>query len=233
MLLLNFYLVKKMKYANFLIFLILIPQSLLLGQSLSVFQIKNSNYPVMTAKFVICDKNGNRIQVSSKDDLKIIEDNEERQILELKCPEPKPLQPVSMLISLDNSGSMASVDYGNVQRIEYGKQTASNLISALSHNYSEAAIQICNSKSAVINDFTQDKSALLEGITTIHAEGGTDFVEQLLNPKTGALHLAKYGKYKKVVLVFTDACYPALPKDKLEECKKICAEFDITFFAVI
>src|SRR6185436_20310972 len=70
-------------------------------------------------------------------------------------------------------------------------------------------------------------------ITAASPQGGNDFVEQLLNPVTGVLSIAKTGKYKRVAILYTDACWGPLSASDLQRCVDLCRANDIVFYAVI
>ena len=135
-------------------------------------------------------------------------------------------------MSIDVSGSMlygADID----MPVELGKNTARLLASLIPIPPSEFAVQTCNDQAYLVQDFTSIKSRIISAIDPINANGDNDFVEQLLNPKTGLLNIAKTGKYKRVAVLYTDAWWASLGPDELQQCKDTCSKYDIQFYAII
>ena len=150
----------------------------------------------------------------------------------MSCPTPKPVQDVSVALSIDVSGSMANDDIGEIP-VELGKTTAKELCNLVVMPPSEFALQTCNDQAFIVQDFTTNRSKVLSAIEPITASGGNDFVEHLLNRLTGLLNIAKSGIYKRVAVLYTDAWWNALTPSELKQCKDTCSKYNIQFFAVI
>jgi uncharacterized protein (TIGR02145 family) len=201
------------------------------GQSVSIFDIDTTDFPLMKAKFYAFDSEGNQVVDFQESNLKIREDGLERQIVRIFCPEPKPLEPVSVALSVDISFSMRYSRFGGVP-IEYGRLTAVSLIEQLAMPPSEMALQICSNYPVVLTDFTTDKSKLTSLIPKIEIAGDNDFEYHLMDSAGGILKIARRGNYKKVAIVFTDAWWDSLSYDFLAECIQICRLRDIEFYGV-
>ncbi|MFA6570205.1 MAG: choice-of-anchor D domain-containing protein [Bacteroidota bacterium] len=202
------------------------------GQSLTVFDIDTSAFPTIKAKFYAFDASGKQITNLSPADFELKENGVTRTVTNVSCPSPKPPQIVSLAMSIDVSGSMRGSNAGDIP-VELGKTTARDLINLIASPPSELALQTCEAKALIINDFTTNKSKLLTKIDPITAGGDNDFVEQLLNPNTGLLNLVKTGKYKKVALIYTDAWWYALTDAELKRCIDTCTKYGIQFYAAI
>ncbi|MBM2817048.1 MAG: hypothetical protein HW421_3810 [Ignavibacteria bacterium] len=202
------------------------------GQSLSLFDINLNNFPTIKAKFYAFDKNGKQITNLIPSDFVVKENGFSRTVTYVSCPEPKPPIKVSIAMSLDVSGSMAHSHYGEIP-VELGKTTASELCKLVVMPPSEFALQTCDEKAVILADFKTDKNKILTAISLIKAAGDNDFVEQLLNPRTGLLNIVKTGRNKRIAVIYTDAWWPALTQDELKRCKDTCSKNDIRFFAVI
>jgi uncharacterized protein (TIGR02145 family) len=202
------------------------------SQSLSVFDIDTTNFPTMRAKFYAFDANGNQVLNLSPYDFEIKENGQPRTVLNVSCPTPKPLQNVSIAMSIDVSGSMSYSDIGNIP-VELGKTTATELCKLIAMPPSEFALQTCHKQAFIIQDFTTDKSKILYVINPIKASGDNDFVEQLLNPRTGLLNIAKRGKNKRIAVLYTDAWWYPLSANEFQQCKDICQNYKIEFYAII
>ncbi|MEI6090299.1 MAG: FISUMP domain-containing protein [bacterium] len=202
------------------------------SQSLSVFRVDASNFPTIKAKFIAFDSSGNQITNLNPSDFEVKENGVSRLVTYVSCPEPKPIQNVSIAMSIDVSGSMAGSISGEIP-VELGKTTARELCKSVQMPPSEFALQTCDSKALIIQDFTTDKAKLLSKIDPITAYGENDFVEHLMNRLTGLLNIAKNGKYKRVAVLYTDAWWYPLADNELQDCKDTCLKYNIQFFAVI
>jgi outer membrane protein OmpA-like peptidoglycan-associated protein len=201
------------------------------SQGISLFNIDASNFPTMKAKFYAYDKDGKQLDLS-KDKVTLKEDGYLRTITKVNCPPLIEKKSISLAMSIDVSGSMSASQGGDVP-VELGKQTAYDICNYLQKGISDFALQTCDHYSYIIQDFTSNKEQLLSKIKPIYASGGNDFVEHLMNPISGILNIAKRGKNKRVAVLFTDAWWTPLTDSELEQCIKICKDYDITFYAVI
>jgi WD40 repeat protein len=201
------------------------------SQSLTLFDIDTTDFPIMRAKFYAFDEDGNQVRPDASE-LRITEDGVEREILSVYCPPEKPPITVSVAMSIDVSGSMAGSKFGEVP-VELGKTTARELYNLIAMPPSEFALQTCNDKALIIEDFTTNRNRILTAIEPINANGDNDFVEHLLNNITGLINIAKNGKNKKVAVIYTDAWWYALTENELQECINLCKQQNIEFYSVI
>ena len=202
------------------------------AQSLIIYDIDSSSFPTIKANLCGFDASGNQITNLSASDFQLTENGQSRTVTLVTCPIPKPPLKVSIAMSIDVSGSMlygADID----MPVELGKNTARLLASLIPIPPSEFAVQTCNDQAYLVQDFTSIKSRIISAIDPINANGDNDFVEQLLNPKTGLLNIAKTGKYKRVAVLYTDAWWASLGPDELQQCKDTCSKYDIQFYAII
>ena len=216
---------------SLLILCMLLSAQTLYSQSIELFDIDTTNFPTMKAKFYAFDAQDNQVRPSVSE-LSLEENGTARTIININCPPPVPLKAVSVAMSIDVSGSMRYTGFGDVP-VELGKTTASELCKNIVMPPSEFALQTCDHRAMIIQDFTTQRSKILDGITPIRAVGGNDFVEHLLNTLTGLLHIAKTGKHKRVAVLYTDAWWYALSSSELQQCIQLCKEHAIEFYAVI
>ena len=202
------------------------------AQSLTVFDIDTSSFPVMKAKFWAFDENRKQITNLSPSDFEITENGVQRDVISVSCPEPKEPVAISSVLTIDVSGSMRRSDFGEIP-VDLGKTTARELCNQIAMPPSEFALQTCDDKALLIKDFTTNRSKILSSIDPIRAFGGNNFVEQLLSPKTGLLNIAKTGKNKRTAVIYTDAWWYALTNHQLQRCIDTCNKYGIQFFAVI
>ena len=69
------------------------------SQSLSVFDVDTSSFPIMKAKFFAFDKDGKQIRPNTSD-FSISENGQPRTIINVTCPSPKPPSPFIFSISI-------------------------------------------------------------------------------------------------------------------------------------
>ncbi len=213
--------------------LILLGSNYASSQSLSVFNIDASSFPTVKANFFAFDAESNQITNLSNSDFLVKENGQTRTVSFVSCPEPKPIQTVSLAMSIDNSGSMLGYADDKVTRIDLGKKTARELCNLIAMPPSEFALQYCDDMAFILQDFTNDRNKFLPKIELVPNGSYNDFVEQLLNPNTGLLNIAKFGKYKRVAVIYTDAWWQALSGQQLQLCIDTCIKNKIQFFAII
>lgn len=117
--------------------------------------------------------------------------------------------------------------------MDLSKTTARELVNLIEMPKNEFALQTCNSRSSLIQDFTGDKDKILDAIEPVRAGGGNDFVEHLLNSISGLINVAKEGNNKKIAVLYTDAWWSALEEFELQECINLCNNYGIEFYTVI
>ncbi len=169
------------------------------AQSLSVFDIDTTDYPIMRAKFYVFDENRDQIINLSPSDFEITENGEQRDVISVSCPEPKEPVAISSVLTIDVSGSMTTGT-----KLNTAKEAGKAWINGLPLGKSECAITAFDTRNNMIQDFTTNRSRLLEKLNILSAGGGTDFDAGFINPMSGALLAAEKGKYKKVVVFVTD-----------------------------
>ncbi len=202
------------------------------AQNLTILNVDTSAYPIMKMDFVLTDSKGKQIKNINISDFELIENGEKKVITHLVCKPDTPPRDVSVVLSLDVSGSMTNL-IGDTMSIEYARETAKTLVNAIELSPSDFAMQVCHSRADLVTDFTEDKELILSKISDVYSYGGNDFIEQLLNKYTGLLNIAKTGKNKRVAILYTDGWYSQLRQEDLYECMDICKYYDIQFNAII
>ncbi|MBL7997262.1 MAG: hypothetical protein JNL32_01370 [Candidatus Kapabacteria bacterium] len=219
-------------FATFIVALLL-PSVLIAQPRFSVSRIDTSQYPRLSASFYLFDANRNQVQ-SVLGDLTVQEGGKNRQVLSITCPQVVPARPPSAALSIDISGSMnTQVGSGNIRSVELAKRSADEFARILPTPPSELALQICDTKATLLQDFTTDALKIRGQIPFIQAGGGNDFKTHLLNPLTGLLNVAKNGRNSRVAILFTDALWNPLSKEELQACIDSCTKHNIRFFAVL
>jgi len=184
---------------------LLLSAQTLYSQSLSLFDIDASNFPVMRAKFYALDSNGNQIRPESKD-LILKENGVERKEKSISCPALKTPQALSSVLVIDVSGSMQGLN------ITLAKAAATVWITVLPLGKSECAITSFDDIGYLNQDFTTDKAKLSSAINQLVPKGSTDYDAGLITPMAGGLLISKRGNYKKVIVFLTDGSPDRIPR---------------------
>jgi hypothetical protein len=173
------------------------------AQQISLLSLSTKDYPKVSATFVAKDANGNRATPNSSD-IKIFENNIQIPISNYVCPQPPPtLKPVSIVITLDNSGSMLNSTNGE-SNMEVAKKAALKLVDELPNSNIEVAITSFDGSSLLRQDFTNDKTLLAAAINSIQPNGSTNYDAGLITPPAGALEITKKARYAKNIIFLTD-----------------------------
>ncbi len=195
----------------------LLPFIVLNAQNFNVFKANAVNYPVISAKFYIFDKDGNQVYNQEPADFEIREGGEKREILRVSCPLPKPVQRISSVLTVDVSGSMGGLN------MEMAKKACRLWVNSIPLGKSECALTSFDSKNYMNQDFTTDKEVLLEAVEKLRPKGGTDFNAGFIDPKAGALLAAEKGRHKKVIVFLTDGRANAEENAIIQKAKEINA----------
>ena len=170
------------------------------AQSISLYQIDPSNYPEIRAKVIAVDADGDPVRLSVGD-LTLTEEGIPRRITFLDCPEPKPIEPISSVLTIDISSSMYAL---NGKNLDIARAAARAWIEAMPLGISECAVTSFNAWSYLNQDFTIDARRLLRAVDALTPTGSTSYNEALIAPITGAIPVALKGKHRRVVVFLTD-----------------------------
>jgi von Willebrand factor type A domain-containing protein/type IX secretion system substrate protein len=194
-----------MKNLIFLIISLFLTTLTTFSQSLSVFDIDTTSFPIMNAKLYAFDKNGLQLKNLEPSDFKLNENDEARKILDVTCPESKAI-PISSVLTIDVSGSMLGTNH--LLAIE----AANAWIDALPLDQSECCITAFNDYNYYIQDFTQNRTQLKNSLNRIVPEGGTNYDAGLIEYAAGGILAAKNGKNKRILVFLTDG-FPSYTPD--------------------
>jgi hypothetical protein len=184
-------------------FMLVVCSSTTFAQQISLLSLSTTDYPKVSATFVARDANGNRA-VPSQSDMRIFENNVQIPISNYNCPAPPTTtKPISLVITIDNSGSMGNIRNGETN-MEVAKRAALKLVSQLPNSNVEVAITSFDGSSIIRQDFTNDKALLAAAINSIQPNGSTNYDAGLLTPPAGALEITKKARYEKNIIFLTD-----------------------------
>jgi hypothetical protein len=214
-------------------FIIFISYITLHAQSLSVFDIDQSEFPKVRAKIYAFDKDGKQITKLSPSDFQVKENGESRKVLSVSCPEPKQPNPISIAMSFDVSGTMIYSDSSAVLPINLSKATAKHFAELLSIPPSEIALQICKERPSILLGFTKDKQKYLNTLSNVAAGGDNNLAGQLLASDSGLLDIAKNGAHKRVAVIFTHETWMSLNPELVKACIDTCKKYNVTLYAFV
>ncbi len=198
-------------------FLLFILSSSIMAQDITVFDIDASTFPEMKAKCFVVDDDGTVMSNLSNYTLILKEDRIERQITNINCPAPQPSQPISAVLTVDLSGSMCG------RSMDILKAAATTWLKLLPLGTSECAITGFESDNFFISDFSHNRAELINSIQSLNCNDGTDFDAAFIDRSAGALRVAEQGKYKKVVVLFTDGFASGNQEEIIEKANDISA----------
>jgi len=175
-------------------------------QSLEIFDIDASNFPLLRAKVYAYDAEGKQMGEIPFGDLQLWENGVSRTVTHISCPPMSQPEAISSVLTIDISGSMIG------ERLEAAKAAARTWVEALPLGRSECAITTFDNRSYVNRDFTTDRTALLETIASLSALGLTNYDAALLTPPAGALEVSKSARNRSVVVFLSDGLPNEAPK---------------------
>ncbi len=182
------------------------------GQTLVIYDIDATAFPLMKAKFFAFDASGAQITALSPSDFQVRENGIVRVVTHVSCPPVNPPVALSSVLTIDISGSMAR------ERLAMAQTAARAWIEALILGPSECAVTSFNNSSYLNQDFTIDRSALLNVVTSLQASDGTNYTAALLTPPAGALEVTKHARSKRIVVFLSDGqCSMPRENDILNE----------------
>ncbi len=179
------------------IFLLLISYTVY-SQSLSLFNVDATAFPLVQANFYAFDASGNQTTNFSKSDFSVIENGQPRTITNLVCNEPTLPQDISSVLVLDVSGSMCGLG------LLIEKAAANAWINLLSLGKSDCAITSFSDLTYINQDFTTNRAKLVHAIDNLKCLGGTDYNRAMLDAMAGGVQISQKGKHKRVIVFMSD-----------------------------
>lgn len=213
---------------NVLFLIIFLVNTVVFSQSLTLFDVDASNFPTIRGKFYAFDGAGQLVRPSITD-LSLTENGITRNITNVSCPPPQPPKAISSVLVFDVSGSMRRV-IGNTTNMDIAKAAARLWVNNLPLGTSECAITSFDHTNYLNQDFTTDRLKLLNSISTLTPNGGTNYDAAFLNPNAGGLLISQKGKYQKVIIFLTDGSAPEPKKELIiqEANNQNCSIYCIT-----
>lgn len=197
------------------------------SQTLLINSLNADAYPLMKARFSAFDAQGKEFRIFSNQGIHITEFDKQIQPTFVQCPAIIPPNALSVVLAIDVSGSMEQI-IDEKRNIDFAKVAVANFLKIVDFDISECAVTSFNNESTTHQDFTFSSSKLLKALEQLQPDGGTNYTNGFLQPKTGALEIAKKGVNKKVVIFLTDGAGEINFQRVLDSAKK----FDITIYTI-
>ncbi len=202
------------------------------AQLLTIEEIDNSNFPTMRAKFYATKPDATSYISIAKEQFSVTENGIRRKVDTVICNSPN-LIPVSLTLSLDDSGSMDIGDHLSDIPRELQKEYAITLTKAIVAPPSEIALQFADIQTYLKVNYTRNKDSITQAISKMTLGGANNFTEQLMNPQTGAIAIAKRGQFKRYIVFVTDGQGGGLkPADSIR-CIDSCKKNNINLIAIV
>jgi len=198
------------------------------AQHISLFDPDASGFPIVRAKCYAFDATGTQVRPSASE-ITVTEEGTPRAVLSVSCPPPTPLKALSSVLVFDVSGSMAA-NLAGTRRLDLAKTAARAWIDALPLGQSECAITSFDQHNYLNQDFTTDRTRLLDAVETLAPSGGTDYDQGLYQPVAGGLQVSSRGVHRRVVMFLTDgtASVPKIDDIVTEAARQNCLIFAVT-----
>jgi len=197
------------------------------SQTILVNSLNTDAYPLMKARFSAFDTQGKEFRIFSNQGIHITEYEKQIQPTLVQCPPILPPNALSVVLAIDVSGSMEQVLDGKTN-LDFAKEAVKSFINIVNFDISECAITSFNNESTTQQDFTFSSSKLLKALEHLQPNGGTNYSNGFLQPKTGALEIAKKGVNKKIIIFLTDGVGEINFQKVLDSAKK----YDITIYTI-
>jgi WD40 repeat protein len=175
------------------------------AQSLSVFDVDTSQFPIMKARFYALDANGQPVQPVPSE-FTVIEEGQIRTVLSVTCPTDVEDRRLATVLVLDVSSSMAS-SLAGTPRMDIIKAGASSWVRSMGLGKNECAIVSFDDAAYLHQDFTTDRTRLLNVIASLQPQGGTNYLAGLDEyevPGAVAVSKSRQFDYSRAIVLVTD-----------------------------
>lgn len=181
-----------------LIFLMLMAAfSITHSQSLSVWNLNSESFPVVSASFYALDNAGKQIADLNIPDMQVRENDIERKILSITCPQSVS-RDISSVLVIDVSSSMEG------GRLSIAQAAANQWINMLNLGPSECALTSFSDKSYLNQDLTTQYDKLQRAIQSLSCISATNYNDAFLNSYSGAIPIVKKGGKKRIIVFLSD-----------------------------
>lgn len=177
------------------------------AQRITVFNVDTTSFPIIHADIYVTRDDGSLVRNLDEKDFVVRENGSPvRPLLSATCPPQDALEPISIALVCDRSGSInintvKSAALAFVRAVRFEDRTA-------------VAVTAFDNQAIVVRDFTNDLVSLVQGINGIVTGGGTEYDPAFLDPVAGAIPLlGSRPAYLRRVIVFLTDGSPNIPPD--------------------
>ncbi len=181
--------------------LLCIASPTIMAQSLTIYDVNASSFPLIRAKFFAMDADGKPLPDLSTRDFAIRENGIPRVVTSATCPPQSIAKSLSVILTIDVSGSM-SEGTGGSSNLTLAQTAARAWIQAMPEENVECAITSYDQDNYLNQDFTQDRKRLLKAVNNLKPQGGTDYDVGLLKPQGGSLFVMQNAKNSRRIVIF-------------------------------
>ncbi|MEP7219728.1 MAG: hypothetical protein ABI876_12475, partial [Bacteroidota bacterium] len=172
------------------------------AQSLSVFDLDTSAFPLVKAKFFAFDRDGDQV-APSPSEISVTEDGAPRAVISTTCLPVNPPQALSTVFAVSAWGSEDYVRDGNGSH-DLAASAIKAWVRVLPPGQNECAISIFGYGNFLKQDFTADQGKLLDAATDVRSPSESFYDYGFLIPPAGGLLISKSGRYQRVLVLITD-----------------------------
>ncbi|MCB0712552.1 MAG: choice-of-anchor D domain-containing protein [Ignavibacteriae bacterium] len=188
-----------------------VPDRLPAQGTISIFNIDTKNFPTVEADIYVRDINGTIQRNLDTSQFSATENGEPTPLLSITCPPPNTIDRLSLILTLDVSGSMDE-DLGSGRtKLDVVKEAALDLIRKLPLDRVQCAITAFHGTSFVIHPFSNDTASLIAAVASLPSarnmpggSTGTDFDAAMTAIGTGALDIGGKAPPARAVILITD-----------------------------
>jgi len=214
-----------MKFSILILFYIL-PISLL-SQSVVITKIETDAYPTLNCEYMVLDESGRKI-APDKSEMSLTENGILQTINNLSCEKNKNPEPISLVLTLDNSISMKDTLSNGKSKLEVTKNAAIKFVDLL-HPNTEIALTHFGSDTYRDMSFTLDRNIVKQAINALLPDGGGTDINKALTHSDGSIASTIGANYKKIIVFMTDGMTGNLNK---QELVKPFLDSNITLYTV-
>lgn len=169
------------------------------AQRFVILDVNSDNSPRISARILPLSEKGDSTRYMAESFL--LRDNGYKTTIESMLVDKQEEQkPISLAVAIDVSNSTSVLG----TNLEIGKGAIGYLARQNTLNKLEMGVVQFHQRPAIVQDLTNDTSALLRGLNRIVPTSATNYTSALLHPDNGALSLLSRARYSKSVLIITD-----------------------------
>lgn len=197
------------KYFKYLFLLITFCYPLLMeAQTFSISEIDASKFPKISASFVTLDPLGKSYENLTKADFDVKENGVSMNpSVTVNCIDTNINPAVSIVMVLDQSGSMNELDTAGIRRWDWVLKGAKAFLNTLQFgNGTKVAVVSFGNVSYIRSPFDDNRQALIDSISGIYVSGATRYDPPFLDYNTGAVELFKTQPptQRRIIVFLTD-----------------------------